>query len=236
MKKFTRKIDWGNLKQLARRATLPESKQSTRLLLLGGAIFAVLLLGFGGCMALSGGDEGSDSSDAAVNDSPATKAARAKVILAGDAICRDQDKRVAALNAELREYREKHAERGPKGLLNDIAPQLKRGGKILEDGYAKFEALDVPAADQDRWEAILLVLKRQLTYTVEIAAAAEKTDTQFFQATSYDLTQLSDERTALMQDYGFKFCGKPRGKQKPKKPAAKRRSGVSGELVPDPSE
>lgn len=159
---------------------------------------SVLITGLlGGC----GG--GSTSSPGSATDAGST-AAIARYVTAADAICKSENGRLAAPAAEL-EAAMLGAQKSDE--LAGAAASLKKFQVAVREGLARIEALEPPASERGKVEAMIATEANQVDLFGELARAYEAEDRTGAQKVETRLGESKKLYGKLTAEIGFKVCG-----------------------------
>ncbi|MGH2898299.1 MAG: hypothetical protein ACRDMZ_06455 [Solirubrobacteraceae bacterium] len=152
-------------------------------------------------LAGCGGDETSSSSaGSGSGDATPTKAA---YIAGADGICRDTQKTIDPIEADLDALPKDGAGRGEPA---QIAPILDRTLAAARAGFERLTALPAPVEDSatlDRW---LASTEESFAALEELQDAVAANDRAQAEAPARKVDALSGEQRTLARRYGFKAC------------------------------
>ena len=125
----------------------------------------------------------------------ATKAAFLKQ---GNAICRAEAAKLAALSSKY----------GPSGPSTpaDTADLIEQNAQLLEQNVADFRALPVPPGDEDTIEALNLKILELVAYAREFAKAKIAGDEQLIATLTTQAKAVQTEIDAAADTYGLTDC------------------------------
>jgi hypothetical protein len=167
------------------------------------AVLGTAALALAGCGGDDTGGSASSSSSGGSADAAATTLTKAEYIARSDAICRDDQKRIAPINKAIDDLPRDSQGRGtPK----DIVPYLDQALEITKDGLAKLKALPIPADGKATAERWLASTEETVAALAELREAANANDRAKALAPSERVTRLSDEQRGLAKQYGYKDC------------------------------
>lgn len=147
-------------------------------------------------LAACGGDD--------KDDEPEVDPAKAAFIAKGDEICSTVNDKIIFVNNKLGALR---GQGTVAAQFEATAPLLRRSVAIQKQAIEDFRALDVPAEDRETIEAYLTSAEKQGDALETMADAADAKDKEAVEAAQADLDEISEERRAAAQEYGFHKCG-----------------------------
>ena len=94
-----------------------------------------------------------------------------------------------------------------KGRFKAAAHELRRAGHVFGGGVDQLAALERPPADAPLLGAWIDSLRAQLPILRRFARALNRTQVKRIRQTARRLILAEEKTSALVDDYGFAFCG-----------------------------